>query len=176
MTENLKKGQRLKLFYQELEKQPPPHSLEESRALMAKVMKSTESKYAPEDPDPMTIPELSHWTVAEYGQGGAYIPLINGQVHINANGAAGFYDSYKSHYAFTMPSIGGVDFVPESNYTYSWSDAQIRQRTKKVTVPAEVAEIAPLTTVAENPEPASRKIGWWDRIASFFKRSSRSRE
>lgn len=42
MSEKLKKGQRLRLFYAELAKETPPGSLNESRNLMAQVMNRIE--------------------------------------------------------------------------------------------------------------------------------------
>ncbi|KPX59570.1 MULTISPECIES: hypothetical protein [Pseudomonas syringae group genomosp. 2] len=169
MSEKLKKGQRLRLFYAELAKEAPPGSLNESRNLMAQVMNRIESSYALDDPEPMTIPELPDWRNAEYGKGGAYIPLINGAIHINANGAAGFYDSYKKHYAFTLRSASGADFVPKIDYIYSLEAAQARCKTSMAATSAKVKENVEKPIPTDPSEMSLKKISWLDRIARFLK-------
>ncbi|MGE1154357.1 hypothetical protein [Pseudomonas kitaguniensis] len=169
MSEKLKKGQRLDLFYAELAKEAPPGSLNESRNLMAQVMNRIESSYAPGDPEPMSIPELPHWLNAEYGQGGAYIPLINGAIHINASGAAGFYDSFKKHYAFTLRSASGADFVPELDYIYSLDAAQARRKALMAATSAKVEENVRKPIPADTVEMPLKKISWLDRVARFLK-------
>lgn len=178
MAEKLKKGQRLQLFYDELAKEAQPRSVVESRNMMAEVMKRIESKHAPGDSDPMTIPELSHWTVAKYGQDGAYIPLINGEIHINANGAAGFHDSRMGQYAFVMSSADGADFAPEVGYRYSYEDAQARHKAVTVTASTDVTdtasseapcEVADTTSRTESEtSPTAKKVGLWQRIVGLF--------
>jgi len=116
----LSKGQRLELFYEALKKAPRPSSPQESRATAAKVLEQIENEHAPDGEEKMTVPELEHRFNVPYGRGGVYIPLINGEIHINATGATGYHDSNKGipMYRLVLESADGTPFEPIPDFKY----------------------------------------------------------
>jgi hypothetical protein len=116
----LSKGQRLELFYEALKKAPRPSNPQESRDTAATVLEQIENKYAPEGEEKMTIPKLEHRFNVPYGRGGIYIPLINGEIHINATGATGFYDCNRGDplYRLVLTSANGTPFEPVPDFKY----------------------------------------------------------
>ncbi len=85
---------------------------------MAQVLQQVEDQYAPVDSEKMTIPKLTDKMVVSYGAGGFFLPLIGGEIHINANGAAGFYDCYKGKYQLEISSASGVSFLSVPGFRY----------------------------------------------------------
>lgn len=68
----------------------------------------------------MTVPELEHRCNVPYGQGGVYIPLINGETHFNANDSTGYHDSNKGIplYRLVQESAYGTPFEPIPDFQY----------------------------------------------------------
>lgn len=116
----MRKGQRLEEFYNLMRAQPLASTPQQSRDTAARVMLQVENSHAPLGEEKMTIPEIGHWMNVEYGIGGKYIPLINGAIHINANGATGYYDASTDNprYRLTLSSANGTAFVPVAGFRY----------------------------------------------------------
>lgn len=116
----LKKSERLDLFYKALINEPLSSSPQESRDTAARVLKKIEDKYAPEGEEKMTVPELGYRLNVAYGIGGVYIPLIQGEIHINANGATGYRDLKKCLYTYrlTLAAKNGTPFKSIPGFKY----------------------------------------------------------
>lgn len=117
----LKKSERLDLFYEALINEPLSSSPQESRDTAARVLKKIEDEYAPEGEEKMTVPELGYRLNIAYGIGGFFIPLIAGEIHINANGATGYRDLkwIKDTYRLTLAAANGTPFVSIPNFKYT---------------------------------------------------------
>lgn len=116
----LRKSERLDLFYKAMIDEPRSSSPQESRDTAARVLKEIEDKYAPAGEEKMTVPELGYRLNVAYGIGGVYIPLIQGEIHINANGATGYRDLKKCFYTYrlTLPAQNGTPFKSIPGFKY----------------------------------------------------------
>ncbi|MAB98757.1 MAG: hypothetical protein CMK71_11935 [Pseudomonadaceae bacterium] len=101
-----------------MRKAGPPSSAKQSRDMMARILKQVEDQYAPPGSEKMTILELTHRMVVPYGSGGFFVPLIGGEIHINANGAAGLFDCYQSKYQLEIASASGAPFLAVLGFQY----------------------------------------------------------
>ncbi|AUO21154.1 hypothetical protein C0058_03820 [Pseudomonas sp. NC02] len=79
-------------------------------------------------------------------------------IESDVSGAAGFYDSSKKHYAFTLRSASGADFVPELDYIYSSEAAQAWRKASMCATSAEVEENVRKPISADTVEMPLKKI------------------
>ncbi len=116
----LRKSERLDLFYKALIDEPRSSCPQESRDTAARVLKQIEDEHVPDGEKKMTVPEFGHIYNVAYGIGGLYIPLLDGEIHINANGATGYRDLKKcrSTYQLTLEAKDGTPFEPIPDFRY----------------------------------------------------------
>lgn len=98
ITPEMSKGERLALLYKVLKGKPALKSPAEVRQTVSDELALIEQDHAPAGSRKMTILPLDDWMVQPYGSGGVFIPQINADVRINANGAFGIFNAMAGRY------------------------------------------------------------------------------
>ncbi|HHN5113598.1 TPA: CPBP family intramembrane glutamic endopeptidase, partial [Pseudomonas aeruginosa] len=150
-----------------LKEKPAANSPVEAWKIIADELALIEQDHVPAGLDRMTIHPLDYWMVQPYGAGGFYIPLINGSVRINANGALGIYNAYADKYELQKAGANGVAFTEVAGWHYDFSAKKpehssigqsaeaMRQPAEKSTEPESQLVDLPQEelTLIEEPEP-----------------------
>lgn len=144
-TPMLSKGERLTRLYDELKKKPPARSPSEAWTTVSDELALIEQDYAPAGSEKMKILPLDNWMVQPYGPGGFYIPLINGDIRINANGAVGIYNSYTGAYELQKAGADGNAFseVPGWKYDFNVSKTEKPSSSQPKTIMEQTEEPDP---------------------------------
>lgn len=135
-TPLMSKGARLARLYEVLEKKPAANSPAEAWQIVTDELALIEQDHAPAGADKMKILPLDDWMVQPYGPGGFYIPLIYGDVRINANGAVGIYNAYSGKYELQKAGADGRAFSEVPGWKY---DASVKK--PKRPLPGQSADV-----------------------------------
>lgn len=127
VTLAMSKGERLARLYEVLKEKPAASSPAEAWKIVADELALIEQDHVPAGLDRMTIHPLDYWMVQPYGAGGFYIPLINGSVRINANGALGIYNAYAGKYELQKAGGNGLAFTEVAGWNYDFSSKKPEQ-------------------------------------------------
>lgn len=119
-TPVMSKGERLARLYEVLKEKPAANSPAEAWQIVAAELALIEQDHVPAESDKMKILPLDDWMVQPYGPGGVYIPLINGDVRINANGAIGIYNAYEDKYELQKAGADGHAFSEVPGWKYDF--------------------------------------------------------
>ncbi|VVO38498.1 CPBP family intramembrane glutamic endopeptidase [Pseudomonas fluorescens] len=121
ITPEMSKGERLALLYKVLKGKPALKSPAEVRQTVSDELALIEQDHAPAGSRKMTILPLDDWMVQPYGSGGVFIPQINADVRINANGAFGIFNAMAGRYELQKAGADGHPFfeIPDWKYDYS---------------------------------------------------------